>query len=421
MIANSIVRHIAVRFVVGVLDLLLLVPLTIFCAAARFIPRRYDIGLGPIPIINNIDHKNSLVKFGYLAQTYVDSVWSHTDKFDVRADVYFPGIAKVCRPYFLFLRAVVTYKCLYIYFDGGPLRVTTILCFLEPLFYRLANVKVVVMAFGSDVHELSRATNRMFVHAMAKDYPNHRFQRRRIARKIDTWTRHADHIIAGIEWIEFLYFWNTLCLSHFAIDTEKWKSQPSRATVDQQQPLRLLHAPNHRHLKGTEYFIRAVDELRAEGMPVELRVLEEVSNEEVKEAIAEADVIVDQLIIGWYAMFSIEAMAMEKPTICFIRPDLEQFYIDAGILKENELPMINASISTVKQVIRDLLQDRDQIKTIGRRSRDFVLRHHSLEVIGRMFDGINRSLGVEPASGKVQSLSGNAAVAKSSGPDLCDS
>lgn len=421
MKANSIVRYIVVRFVVGVLDLLLLAPLTLFCAAARFIPRRYDVGLGPIPIISSIYHKQSLARFGYRAQTFVDSVWSHTDEFDVRADLYFPGLARVCRPYFLFLRAAVTYKCLYMYFDGGPLRVTTILCLLEPLLFRLANVKVVVMAFGADVHDLTRTTNFLFVHGMARDYPNHRFQRRQIARKVDMWTRHADHIIAGVDWVEYLYFWNTLCLSHFAIDTEQWKPRPSEATVDRQEPLRLLHAVNHRHLKGTENFIRAVDELRAEGMPVELRVLEGVTNEDVKEAIAEADVIADQLIIGWYAMFSIEAMAMEKPTICYIRPDLKRFYIDAGILKENELPVIEASISTVKEVIRDLTRNRDRIPTIGRKSRDFVLRHNSIEVIGRMFDGINRSLGVEPASGKVQSLSRNAAVTKSSGPSLRDS
>jgi glycosyltransferase involved in cell wall biosynthesis len=396
MIVNDIFRHILVRLVVAILDLILLAPFSVFAALCRFIPKRYDVGIGPIPLISSIYHKQSLEKFGYHAQTFVDSVWHHTESFDVRADLYFPGFARVCRPYFLFLRAVLTYRCLYIYFDGGPLRVTTLLCLAEPVLLRLANVRTVVMAFGADVHVLTRTNNFLFIHGMAKDYPAHRFQRRRVARKIDTWTRHADHIIAGVDWVEYLYYWNTLCLGHFPIDTERWTPPSAPRPLDQERPLRLVHAVNHRHLKGTQDFIRAVDDLKAEGIPVELKVLEDVSNEVVKEAIEEADVVADQLIVGWYAMFSIEAMAMGKPTICYIRPDLKTFYMEAEILERDELPIVEATVSSVKDVIRDLAQDRERLPGIGQKSRDFVLRHHSIEAIGSMFDRINRSLDIEP-------------------------
>ena len=55
-----------------------------------------------------------------------------------------------------------------------------------------------------------------------------------------------------------------------------------------------------------------------------------------------ADLIVDQLIIGWYAMFAIESMALEKPVICYLREDLAIFIHKKILICEN-LPLINAT------------------------------------------------------------------------------
>jgi len=48
-------------------------------------------------------------------------------------------------------------------------------------------------------------------------------------------------------------------------------------------------------------------------------------------------------------------------------------------------------------VLRRLALARDTLPTLGRRGREFVLRHHSLEAIGAAFDRINRSLGLAPS------------------------
>ena len=39
---------------------------------ARLKKSRIDIGLGPEPLINNIYHKQALIKLGYSAETFVD-------------------------------------------------------------------------------------------------------------------------------------------------------------------------------------------------------------------------------------------------------------------------------------------------------------------------------------------------------------
>ena len=81
----------------------------------------------------------------------------------------------------------------------------------------------------------------------------------------------------------------------------------------------ILHAPNHRSIKGSDHIISAVEELNNEGYKIKLHLIEKVSN---AESISKVDLVIDQLIIGWYAMFAIESMALSKPTICYLRDDL---------------------------------------------------------------------------------------------------
>lgn len=362
---------------------------------SRLARRRFDVGLGPEPLINNVYHKRALAKAGYRAETFVNQVFFITDDFDYRADLAIPRPLFFLRGYWLCVRALFRYRVLYIYFNGGPLMFKPLWWRIEPLLYRLAGIRTVVMPYGGDVQDMTRSPNLLFKHAMSVDYPGHRLRRHRIDRLIDVWTRWGSHVIAGVEWVDYLYYWDTLMLGHFSIDTADWPLlTPARGGSG---ALRVLHAPNHRAVKGTDHFIRAVEELRAEGVDVELRLLERVSNERIREAIAEADVIADQLVVGWYAMFALEAMASGRPVLCYLRPDLLELYEKVGLLRDGEMPIVACDPLTVKATLRRLAEHREELARIGIRSRAFVEAHHSIEVVGAVFGRINRSLGVEPS------------------------
>lgn len=393
---SSAYRSICVRVVVAVLDVIFVGPLFLMAFLGRLIPKSRDIGIGPVPIVCSQYYKKALVSAGYTVETFTDSIWHHTDDFDLRGDRLFPGVLRGARPYALMAWVLLRYRVLYIYFDGGPLRVTTWLWRFEPLMLHLAGVRIVATAFGADIHVLTRTTNRLFVHQMGRDYPAHRLYRRRVSAKVDLWTRFADHIVAGVDWIEYLYYWDSLVLAPFPIDTDRWS--PDHRRTPETRPVRVVHASNHRGVKGTDAIIDAVGQLETEGVEIELEVLENVSNKEIHDAMCGADVIVDQLIIGWYAMFTLEAMALGKPVICHIRRDFVEMYEAAGVIKKEELPLIDATPATIKEVLRDLVRDRDRLTEIGQRSRSFVETHHSIATASRRFDTINRALGVTPAS-----------------------
>ena len=262
----------------------------------------------------------------------------------------------------------------------------------------MAGTKIVIMPYGGDVQDLLRTQNLLFRHAMGIDYPGQRKTRGVVSKKIDLWCQHADHVISGCDWVEYMHFWHTLMIAHFSIDLNNWKPSdvPNKNEEDRGRPFRVLHAPNHKAVKGTEFIVKAVEELQAEGESVELVLAQKLPNEEVKRLIQSVDLVADQLVIGWYAMFAIEAMALGKPVLCYLRKDLELLYINSGLLQHNEIPLISCGPPNVKDTIRGLMHNSSRLIDAGNQGPEYVKKHHSLESVGSVFDHINKGLGLIP-------------------------
>jgi len=183
-------------------------------------------------------------------------------------------------------------------------------------------------------------------------------------------------------------------LGHFSIDIDRWRPVQRHK---KNKSFKILHAPNHRAIKGTDFLIQAVNELKREGYDIDLVLIEKASNDVVKRAIEDADLVVDQLVIGWYAMFAIEAMALGKPVVCYLDSNLENLYINVGLISKDEIPIIKANPTNIKEVIKQNIKNKEKLKKIGENSRKFVLKHHSVEYIGSIFTSINNKLGIKPS------------------------
>lgn len=381
----------------GLLMLFVLGPFFVLIAFVARMRRKSIVAIGPEPLINNVHHKKALESFGYSAVTVVTHTYFITNQFDRdfyrkivgwrNADRFICSF--VCQCWILWNSAA-----LYVYFNGGPFGAVPFLRAFEPFLYQIAKVKVVVMPYGGDVQELTRSPNLLLKDAIARDYPGFRFDRGKVEDRIDRWIRHADAVISGVEWVDYMYYWDYLSVAHFSIDLERMNEVP-RVDRGESDCVRVLHAPNHRTIKGTPAIQKAVEELQSEGVKVELRLVEKVSNEELLKEIAECDIVADQLVIGWYAMFAIEGMAMGKPVVCRIRDDLREFYEEVGALRVGELPLVSATPATVKDELRSLCElSASERKELGIKGRGYVEKYHSTESIGAWFDEINRDLGI---------------------------
>jgi glycosyltransferase involved in cell wall biosynthesis len=140
----------------------------------------------------------------------------------------------------------------------------------------------------------------------------------------------------------------------------------------------VAHAPSNRKQKGTERIIAAVEALRAEGLPIRLTLIEGVSREEAVELTREADMVVDQINLGWYGGYSVEAMSLGRPVLCHIREEEEG---------ENpwgaELPIVRTTGETLRYDLRALIADPERMRRVAAEGRSFVERHHDPRWIAR--------------------------------------
>ncbi|MDX6505618.1 MAG: hypothetical protein QOG06_262 [Gaiellaceae bacterium] len=161
-----------------------------------------------------------------------------------------------------------------------------------------------------------------------------------------------------------------------ALVLDDWQPSP----VEPGEALRVAHAPSKRAVKGTDAVLAAVESLRARGAPIELDLIEGVPNREARLRYAAADVVVDQLRIGWYGMFAIESMALAKPVVV---------HLDEGAATETEeafgleLPLVRADESNLEDVLAGLVENRGELPELGRRSRNYVERVHAHTAVAR--------------------------------------
>ena len=156
---------------------------------------------------------------------------------------------------------------------------------------------------------------------------------------------------------------------------------PTPPSADSGRELVVAHAPTDRDVKGTRHVEQAVEALRAENVPIRLELIQGLDRAGVIERTAAADVVVDQLLIGWYGGYAVEAMAMAKPVVCFIRESENPF--------GERLPIVRATPATLAERLRELAADRGRLHEAGLAGRRFAeIEHDPRRVARTVLDGI---------------------------------
>jgi nucleotide-binding universal stress UspA family protein len=140
--------------------------------------------------------------------------------------------------------------------------------------------------------------------------------------------------------------------------------------------LRIVHAPTNRAAKGSAHILAALDRLRVtHGDRFELQVIEGVPHAEAMRLYAEADLIIDQILIGWYGAFAVETMAMGKPVIARIaRDDLR--YLPLEMADEVTKAVIHADPNTIEEVLRRCIEDREFLALRAEAGAAYARRWH---------------------------------------------
>jgi hypothetical protein len=243
--------------------------------------------------------------------------------------------------------------------------------------------KAIFVTFQGDDARQGDVSSRWRVNGAVEARPGHYTpasdadKRRRIAR----FARRADGIYALNPDLLHVLPQSARFLPYANVDPRAWEPRPSRAS---DRPL-VVHAPTNRQIKGTRFLCDAVSRLRAEGVGFDFELVEGLTRTDARERYAQADLVVDQLLLGWYGGVAVEAMALGIPVLAYLRDD------DLSALPaemRSELPVIRAEPTTIYGVLKELLTTRrGELPGLGARARKYVMRWHDPRRIAQQVVG----------------------------------
>ncbi len=343
---------------------------------------------GSVPIINNKYWSKSMCDKGLFSKTFTTDFYSTINSrsdWDLLMSEEFVGWPRRMQPYLAFLRVLLDYDVLFISFQGAFLG-DTILWRLQAPLIRMAGRKTVVIPYGGDAYVYRFASDPSLTHGLLLSYPEAARRQAHIAAQVDYWCANADAMIPGFIGPDGIGRWDVLIGSQLFLDLSQWEMAGARRGADGTNGVvTICHAPNHRGFKGTEFVVAAVEALKAEGLNIELRLLEGLPNEQVRRVLCEeVDILVEQLVFTGHGMSGLEGLASGLPVVSnlenaeILRPFRRWSYF-------SECPIVSASPETILSTLRKLIVNPQLRSNLGRAGRQYAEKYHGLDSAAYLF------------------------------------
>ncbi len=387
--------HINKSYIKNKVREILHIPLILFTAfLCLIIPRKKNqLIWGPTPIISNQYWSEAMRQVGWNSIALMST--SPKVRRAKNQGLYFDDLVpKWIKPWWLkddsaacaaMLYIIRHAKVVHLFFQGGPLGQTA-LWWLEAYLFRWAGIQTIVMPYGGDAYMYSLVVNPSLRHGLLTHWPHIAKQESKITQRVNYWTRHANIMLTGLM-VDGMGRWDVPVYNMICIDSKEWLPKSVYSSYDGRNgPVKVIHTPNHRGFKGTEFLIQAVEELQQEGLQVELTLLEGVPNSRVRQLIQEMDILAEQFIVG-YALSGIEGMVSGLPVLSNLEHDIHtQFFRRYAYL--NECPIVSTAPETIKQNLRALVTHPELREELGRAGRKYVDKYHSYTTTQYLFGSI---------------------------------
>ena len=190
-------------------------------------------------------------------------------------------------------------------------------------------------------------------------------------KQISVFAEYADRIYALNPDLLYILPQESQFLPYAHIDLNDWNLAPTHFI----SPIpTIIHAPSHQEVKGTRFILEAIDRLKSEKIPFEFILVEGLANHEARKIYEKADLLIDQLLAGWYGGLAVELMALGKPVICYIRQEDLKFI---PLEMKQDLPIIQATPTTIYKILKTYLTtDKNKLVELGIQSRAYVEKWH---------------------------------------------
>jgi hypothetical protein len=286
---------------------------------------------------------------------------------------------------FNFLRCLFRYDMFH-FFSGETLLPRKLRRF-ELMMYKLFGKQVIMHFVGCDIRSLDyshwKAIHMQEYLSGTDAFPKSESWQKKLIKDA---VQYADTILVSTPDLQEIVPQAT----YFPVllDLDKYLDELNKIQVEKKSDeITILHSPSHLYhtrTKGTDYIIPALKRIAA--MPqYNVRLIlpsEKDKNRstpysstryELFKHFKEADIVIDQLITGWYGLLSVEALAAGNEVIC---------YVDEH-LKPNLFPSCPIEIANVNNLEEVVIKCIEKVKEGNQLSQqqkiEWVRRYHTIE------------------------------------------
>ena len=192
-------------------------------------------------------------------------------------------------------------------------------------------------------------------------------------RKIDIFDNYASAIFAVNP--DLLYFLPERA-RFLPYAVSKWDSINCEPFKLPGKKVKIVHSPTNREAKGTEIIMAAVEKAKEKYKDsLELITVENLPHDKALEIYRSADLIIDQILIGWYGAFSVEVMKMGKPVMVFIREEDLKF-VNEGMARDCLDAFINVYPNNIFDRLCEIIENRERLKYHSEAGLEYVHKWH---------------------------------------------
>jgi hypothetical protein len=182
-------------------------------------------------------------------------------------------------------------------------------------------------------------------------------------------------VIGNIETAPFIdkeKFGNFKLLHHPALN----RISTGRNNEENCQKIKIVHAPTSYFFKGTNFVLEAIRELEKSKIKgFEFEMIVGLNQEEYLAKLMNADILIDQLIVGWYGISALQALQCNVLTIVYLTDEKLKLMPDC--------PIVNANPNNLADILIDLVARPDLIESIRNKGKTFYQKYHHPQVVGR--------------------------------------
>lgn len=336
----------------------------------------------------------------YLAENYSDQISTESfvkyqapnthykAQYDFVIDYYTTNRIYRSLAYFLFfLKSLFRYDVFY--FISGETILSRRLRRFELKTYKLLGKRVVFNFVGSDIRSenylIWKQTN-IYDYLQGKSAPpkSEDFQK----KLIDDALRYADSILVSTP--DLLEITPQATYFPVVYDIENLAAEIESIEEPEKDPnkIYILHSPSNTGTKGTAIINDVLEKIKREfPAAVELirpyneknyELTHSVSRYKLFQLMKQADIVIDQMVIGWYGLQSIEALITGKTVVCYIEKNLEKFLFE-------DCPIVTTDVLSLEQTLKNCMAERQMgILPDKRKQIEWLKKYHTPEANGQI-------------------------------------